>query len=57
MVKMEEHLQEIRRTQKELDNARQGSPHWKDLQRRLRKLRRERAEALKYMAQANRLRK
>lgn len=54
MVKMEEHLQEIRRTQKELDNARQGSPHWKDLQRRLRKLRRERAEALKYMAQANR---
>lgn len=57
MVRFEEHLQEIRKTQEELDRARPGTPHWKDLQRRLRKLRWERAEALKNMKKAERMRR
>jgi len=54
MVKLRENLEEIRRIQAELRRCKEKGPHYRDLARRLRKLRNERAEALNYLKKAGR---
>ena len=49
MIKLEDNLEEIRRIRAELSRCKTKGPHYRDLARRLRKLRYERAEALKYL--------
>lgn len=55
MVRLEENAAEIRRMQKELDKTRTNSPHYRDTAKRLRKLRNERAEALRNLKSAGRI--
>ena len=55
MVKLEEHLEEIRAAQKELDRCKKNTPHYRDASRRLLKLRKERAEALRHLKEAGRI--
>lgn len=52
MVRMDDHLLEIKKAQKEVDRSKPGTPHYKDAVRHLRKLRSERAEALRYLNEA-----
>ena len=49
MIKLEDNLEEIRRIRAELSRCKTKGPHYMDLSKRLRKLRYERAEALKYL--------
>ena len=54
MVRIEENLAEIRKAQDELNRCRTKGPHYRDIARRLRKLKHERAEALRYLKRAGR---
>ena len=49
MVRLDDNLEEIRRIQAELNRCKTKGPHYRDLSKRLRKLRYERAEALRHM--------
>lgn len=55
MVRLDENLAEIQRAQKELQQARTKGPHYRDTARRLRKLKQERAEAIRNLKQAGRI--
>lgn len=55
MVRLEDNLAEIRKAQEELKRCRTKGPHYRDTQRRLRKLRQERAEALRHLRKAGRI--
>lgn len=49
MVKVEEHLQKIKEVQKQLKHCEKGTPHFRDLYRYLKRLRKERDEVLAYL--------
>ena len=55
MIQLHDNLAAIRKTQAELNECKEKGPHWRDLQRRLRKLRYERAEALRHLKEAGRI--
>lgn len=56
MVRLDEHLAEIRKAQEELDRCKdKKGPHYRDASRRLLKLRKERAEALRHMKAAGKI--
>ena len=54
MIRLGENLEEIRRIRAELNQCRTKGPHYRDLSRRLRKLRNERAEALRNLKETGR---
>lgn len=49
MIRLDDNLEEIRRIRVELSRCKTKGPHYRDLSKRLRKLRYERAEALRHM--------
>lgn len=51
-VRLGEHLKEIQAVSREIKKAKKGTPHYKDLCRRYRKLNRERAEALRWIKES-----
>ena len=55
MIKLDENSKEIQRIQSELLRCKEKGPHYRDLSKRLRKLRQERAQAIKYLKAAGRL--
>lgn len=55
MVKLDENKAEIQRVQAELSRCKTKGPHYRDTAKRLRKLKQERAQALKFLQQAGRL--
>ena len=55
MTDLVENLKQIRHTQAELSRCKTKGPHYRDLSKRLRKLKNERAEALKYLKEAGKI--
>ena len=55
MVRLDENLEKIRKAQDELNRCRTKGPHYRDTQRRLRKLRQERAEAIQNLRKAGKI--
>ena len=51
MIRLEDNRVEILQVQQELNRCKTKGPHYRDLSKRLRKLKNERAEALKRIAQ------
>ena len=55
MVRLEEHLFEIRIVFEELKNTKKGTCRYRDLSRRYKRMCQERSEALQYLKEAKRL--
>ena len=55
MVKLDENKAEIQRVQDELSRCKTKGPHYRDTAKRLRKLKQERAQALKFLRQAGKI--
>ena len=55
MIKLEENLEEIQRVKKELSRCTTKGPHYRDMARRLRKLKRERSEAMQNLRAAGKM--
>ena len=55
MTRLEDNRVEILQVQQELNRCKTKGPHYRDLAKRLRKLKYERAEAIKYLKEAGRI--
>lgn len=55
MIRLEDNRVEILQVQQELNRCKTKGPHYRDLSKRLRKLKNERAEALKYLKEAGKI--
>lgn len=55
MIRLDDNLEDIRRIRAELSRCKAKGPHYRDLSKRLRKLKSERAEALRNLKQAGRI--
>ena len=55
MIGLEDNKAEMARIRLELSRCKTKGPHYRDLAKRLRKLKYERAEAIKYLKEAGRI--
>ena len=55
MIRLEDNRVEILQVQEEMSRCKTKGPHYRDLSKRLRKLKSERAEALKYLKEAGKI--
>lgn len=55
MIRLDDNLEEIRRIRAELSRCKVKGPHYRDLSKRLRKLKSERAEAIKNLKEAGKI--
>ena len=55
MIRLEDNQAEISQVQEELNQCKTKGPHFRDLSKRLRKLKSERAEAIKNLKEAGKI--